>query len=166
MSKTLALAANGAFVTAHILRRPRRINLRHKRAKVSHLLTTVSTRTVEEEWIYYGRFSRCAMLERRRVATTPSSRWLAKEDVQMFSKLQQEILFEAASIQFENRKRLATKRRQRQRRSFATCSIFRRKRRHREAFEASDIFMEMGYEPWPFKEEEEEEEEEEISLGY
>jgi 16S rRNA C967 or C1407 C5-methylase (RsmB/RsmF family) len=51
---------------------------------------------------------------------------------------------------------------------YATCSIFREENEDiARAFEASDIFMEMGYEPWPFKEEEEEEEEEEeISRGY
>jgi len=170
--KTLALAANGAFVTAHDVdqRRMKHLEANAKRAKVSHLITTVSdANELKKNGYYYDSVlvdAPCSSVGAWR--RTPSSRWLAKEeDVQMFSKLQLEILFEAASIQFENRKRLATtKTTMTTTLVYATCSIFREENEDiARAFEASDIFMEMGYEPWPFKEEEEEEEEE-ISRGY
>ena len=170
--KTLALAANGAFVTAHDVdqRRMKHLEANAKRAKVSHLITTVSdANELKKNGYYYDSVlvdAPCSSVGAWR--RTPSSRWLAKEeDVQMFSKLQLEILFEAASIQFENRKRLATKKTTKTTTLvYATCSIFREENEDiARAFEASDIFMEMGYEPWPFKEEEEEEEEE-ISRGY
>ena len=169
--KTLALAANGAFVTAHDVdqRRMKHLEANAKRAKVSHLITTVSdANELKKNGYYYDSVlvdAPCSSVGAWR--RTPSSRWLAKEeDVQMFSKLQLEILFEAASIQFENRKRLATtKTTMTTTLVYATCSIFREENEDiARAFEASDIFMEMGYEPWPFKEEEEEEEE--ISRGY
>ena len=156
--KTLALAANGAFVTAHDVdqRRMKHLEANAKRAKVSHLITTVSdANELKKNGYYYDSVlvdAPCSSVGAWR--RTPSSRWLAKEeDVQMFSKLQLEILFEAASIQFENRKRLATKKTTKTTTLvYATCSIFREENEDiARAFEASDIFMEMGYEPWPFK---------------
>jgi 16S rRNA C967 or C1407 C5-methylase (RsmB/RsmF family) len=87
---------------------------------------------------------------------------LAKEeDVVIFSKLQLEILFEVASIQLESRNISTTRKTTTM--VYATCSIFQEENQDvARAFETSDIFKEMGYEPWPF---EQEEEEEQISHG-
>lgn len=164
--KTLALAAKGAFVTAHDVdqRRIKHLEANAKRAKVSHLITTAfDANDLKRNGCYYDSVlvdAPCSSAGAWR--RTPSSRWLAKEeDVVIFSKLQLEILFEAASIQLENRNISTTRKPTTM--VYATCSIFQEENQDvARAFETSDIFKEMGYEPWPF---EKEKEEEQISHG-
>ena len=165
--KTLALAAKGAFVTAHDVdqRRIKHLEANAKRAKVSHLITTaLDANDLKRNGCYYDSVlvdAPCSSAGAWR--RTPSSRWLAKEeDVVIFSKLQLEILLEAASIQLENRNISTTRKTTTM--VYATCSIFQEENQDvARAFETSDIFKEMGYEPWPF---EKEKEEEQISHGY
>jgi 16S rRNA C967 or C1407 C5-methylase (RsmB/RsmF family) len=155
--KTLALAAKGAFVTAHDVdqRRMKHLEANAKRARVSHLITTVSdANDLKANGCYYDSVlvdAPCSSAGAWR--RTPSSRWLAKEeDVGMFSKLQLEILLRAASIQLENRNGSAKTTTM----VYATCSIFKEENEDvARAFEASDVFKEMGYEPWPFVKESE-----------
>ena len=164
--KTLALAAKGAFVTAHDVdqRRIKHLKANAKRAKVLHLITTaLDANELKRNGCYYDSVlvdAPCSSAGAWR--RTPSSRWLAKEeDVVIFSKLQLEILFEAASIQLESRNISTTRKTTTM--VYATCSIFQEENQDvARAFETSDIFKEMGYEPWPF---EKEEEEEQISHG-
>ena len=57
--KTLALAAKGAFVTAHDVdqRRIKHLEANAKRAKVSHLITTaLDANDLKRNGCYYGRF--------------------------------------------------------------------------------------------------------------
>ena len=155
--KTLALAAKGAFVTAHDVdqRRMKHLEANAKRARVSHLITTVSdANDLKANGCYYDSVlvdAPCSSAGAWR--RTPSSRWLAnEEDVAMFSKLQLEILLRAASIQLENRNGSAKTTTM----VYATCSIFKEENEDvARAFEASDVFKDMGYEPWPFVKESE-----------
>ena len=106
--KTLALAAKGAFVTAHDVdqRRIKHLEANAKRAKVSHLITTaLDANDLKRNGCYYDSVLVDAPCSSAGSMATHSVESLVgkEEDVVIFSKLQLEILLEAASIQLENR---------------------------------------------------------------
>ena len=114
-------------MTAHDVdqRRIKHLEANAKRAKVSHLITTaLDANELKRNGCYYDSVlvdAPCSSAGAWR--RTPSSRWLAKEeDVVIFSRLQLEILLEAASIQLENRNISTTRKPTTM--VYATCSIF------------------------------------------